>query len=83
MTDKKDLAVTASNKKLDKLIEKAYYRLASGRQISVLKIPPLFDHARQLIRGGAEVDAAVKAAIEAHCEPETCPGLDDLLGGKL
>lgn len=54
---------------LDKLIERAYYRLACGRQIDIMKISKLFAEARLLILAGSTVDNAVQSAIDSWCEP--------------
>jgi hypothetical protein len=56
---------------IDSAIEQAYYRLAAGRQISILKIPTLFNAVRDavLIDPTVTLDAAVQAAIDKYCEP--------------
>ena len=46
---------------LDKAIEAAWYRLASGVQVSILDIPKIFRDVRLEVSGGLELDAAVAA----------------------
>lgn len=54
--------------KLDSQIEKLYYKLASGRQINIMKIGALFRDAKKTHLAGTDLETAVKAAIETHCE---------------
>lgn len=54
---------------IDSAIEQAYYRLAVGRQINVMKISDLFRDCRLKIAFGFPVDIAVGHAIERYCEP--------------
>ena len=56
-----------SDKQIEKAIEKAYYRLANGRQINIMKIGSLFGDALKDIKGGADIDKAVTEAIEKYC----------------
>mgnify|MGYP001569456337 CR=1 FL=1 len=58
-----------TGKALDREIERLYGKLASGRQINVLQIGPLFARARQAYSGGMALDLAVEYAIGLHCEP--------------
>lgn len=52
---------------IDKEIESAYYRIASGKQISIMDIPKVFSDSRRAIANGAEVDQAVRAAVLMYC----------------
>lgn len=54
-------------KKLDKMIEQAYYRLAAGKQISIMDIPKVYRDCRSAIAGGTSVDAAVTDAVARYC----------------
>ncbi len=56
-----------NDKQIEKAIEKAYYRLAQGRQIDIMKIGSLFGAALMDIKGGADIDKAVTEAIEKYC----------------
>jgi hypothetical protein len=53
---------------LDKQIEALYVQYASGRQINIMNISPLFDSARQSYFAGETLENAVKLAIEEYCE---------------
>jgi hypothetical protein len=48
---------------LDKQIEKAWYRLASGVQVNIMDIPAIFRAVRSAVEVGADLDTAVQAAI--------------------
>lgn len=54
--------------KLDSQIEKLYYKLAFGRQINIMKISALFRDAKKAHLTGIDLELAVKAAIDSHCE---------------
>jgi hypothetical protein len=47
-------------------IERAYYRLASGIQISILDITHIFDAGHAAIDAGTDLDAALAAAIQQY-----------------
>lgn len=58
-------------KALDKAIESAYYLLADGRRIDVMKIGALFANARERYTNcGETIEAATSAAIARFCVPE-------------
>lgn len=50
-------------KLLDKEIDQAYYRLASGQHIRILDFPKVFAESRRAILAGSTVDQAVRAAV--------------------
>jgi hypothetical protein len=58
---------TKEEKAMDKAIESAYYKIASGQQISILDIPKVFAESRRAILAGAAVDQAVRAAVLMYC----------------
>lgn len=47
---------TKADKELDKAIEKAYYRLAAGRQIPLTRICKMWDEARTAIKAGHNLE---------------------------
>jgi hypothetical protein len=51
---------------IDREIEKAWYRLASGVQVMVLDIPKIFRDVRQELSAGTDMDSAVRAAIARY-----------------
>ena len=53
---------------LDRAIEEAYYRLASGQQINIMDIPKVFAESRHAVEAGAVVDQAVRAAVLMYCQ---------------
>lgn len=55
------------SKKLDREIEKAYYRLAAGQKISIMDIPKVFAESRRAIAAGSTLDQSVRAAILMYC----------------
>lgn len=57
-------------KALDKSIETAYYRLASGLQINIMDIPKVFNESRRAIDNGAALDQAVRATVLMYCANE-------------
>lgn len=57
-----------NSKQLDKAIEAEYYRQANGRQINIMDIPKLFDSARELVKGGKSVPAAVEIVVGMYCK---------------
>lgn len=59
----------ATDKQQDREIELAYYKLAEGVQIDIMKIAALFDSARQDIAGGMPLARAVAVAALRFCEP--------------
>lgn len=52
--------------KEDKLIERAYYKHATGTQINIMDIPKLYDDVRRDIRIGKDIDVAVVEAIARY-----------------
>lgn len=63
-----------SEKQLDRVIERLYYKNANGKQIRVLDIPKLFQSAKTWIRSGQDPEMAVKNAIDTYClRAETPP----------
>lgn len=54
--------------KLDREIEQAWRRLASGVQVDIMRIGDIFEDVRKSIAGGAVLDAAVKMAIAKYRE---------------
>lgn len=48
---------------MDAQIERAYYRLAQGVQISVLDIGKVFAAGRAALATGADLDAAITAVV--------------------
>ena len=52
---------------IDTQIERAYYRLAQGKQINIMRIPALFADCRTAVKNGEEVEAAVQAAVDRYC----------------
>jgi len=46
-----------TKKKMDKLVESAYYATCSGIQIDIMDIGKVFAHGRSLVAGGAEGEA--------------------------
>lgn len=59
---------TKSEKQLDKDIERAWYRLASGVQVNIMNIGKVFADARAAMLTGATLDDAVTAAREKYRE---------------
>ena len=58
-----------TKKQLDKAIENAWYRLASGVQVNIMSIPTIFREWREaVIVENLSVDDAVTAAIAKHRE---------------
>ena len=53
---------------IDKEIEVAYYRIASGQMIDIMDIPKVFAESRRAISAGAAVDQAVRAAVLMYCQ---------------
>jgi len=54
-------------KAMDKAIEQAYYKIASGLQINMMDIPKVFNESRRAIDAGATVDQAVRASVLMYC----------------
>lgn len=52
---------------LDREIELAYYKIASGQQIYIMDIPKVFTGARLAVSSGSTVDQAVRAAALMYC----------------
>lgn len=59
------LSAKAAAKAADKLVEAAYYRVADRVQIPMMAIPGIYRAGRAALDAGADVDAAVKAAVDA------------------
>lgn len=53
-------------KKLDKEIEQAWYRLASGVQVNIMDIPKITREVKDAVLAGASVDDATIAAREKY-----------------
>lgn len=53
----------AANKQRDRLIEKTYYAHGQGVEIRILDIPEIFKRGRAALDTGADLEAAIKAAI--------------------
>lgn len=51
---------------IDKAIEAAWYKLASGVQVNIMVIPTIFRECREAIVGGKSVDEAVAAAVAKY-----------------
>jgi hypothetical protein len=51
--------------KLDREIERIYYKVASGVQLSILDIPKVFAAGHAAARAEGDVEAAVVAAVAA------------------
>jgi len=64
-----------TGKRLDREIERLYYQHAQGRQINVMKIGSLFAGVRGAVEKGADLETAVKVAIDLFCEPKAEGGL--------
>lgn len=69
---------------LDKQIEQAWYRLASGVQVSILDIPKIFKYVREQVQFGQPLDGAITMAVarfgqntnpRARRNPRTYSGL--------
>jgi hypothetical protein len=56
-----------TKKKMDRMVERAYYDTCSGIQINILNIGKVFDHGRQLLKDGADEDA-LKVGVRAFVE---------------
>lgn len=54
----------------DKLIEREYYRQATGRQISILDIPKLYNAVRTMLGEGWTIEAAMAEAVKLFCLPK-------------
>jgi len=52
--------------KIDREIEKAWYRLASGVQVPIMDIPRIFRDIKLEVAGGMDIDTAVRAAIHYY-----------------
>ncbi len=53
---------------LDHQIEKLYYLHSQGKMIDVMKITTLYQECRDAVAAGEDLEDAVKAAIERHCQ---------------
>lgn len=62
MTPKK----TLSEKRLDRDIEVAYYRLAQDVEVNVMDIPKIFRDVKLEVSAGATLDAAVELVIRRY-----------------
>lgn len=65
-TDTRRVAAKPSKRQLaaiDKLIERAYYRVAQGVQINVMDIAKIYRAGHAAAQAGGEVEAAVAAAV--------------------
>lgn len=51
---------------IDKRIEAAWYRLASGVQVDILDIPRIFRDVKLEIAAGTALDAAIALAIQRY-----------------
>lgn len=56
-----------TTKQLDKEIERAYYRHATGKQINILDIPKLYKDVRNEVIKGKNLEDVVKEAIARYC----------------
>ena len=54
------------DKKLDAIIEKAYYRHCAGTQINIMDIPKLFKGAREAVAAGQDLDETMKGLIAVY-----------------
>ena len=52
---------------LDKQIEAIYYRAAAGKQINILDIGKVFKAGHAAAAAGADVEAAIVAAVATYC----------------
>ena len=62
-----------NEKHLDKAIEQAYYKIASGQQIGIMDIPQVFALARKNVAEKGivtveTVEQGVRAAVLLYCE---------------
>ena len=57
-----------TKKNLDREIEKAYYKIAAGKQINIMDIPKVFKESARAIAGGATVDQAVRTSVLMYCD---------------
>lgn len=65
-TDTRRIARKLSKRQLaaiDRQIELMYYRVAQGVQISILDIGKVYDAGRAAIAAGADLEAAIVAAV--------------------
>lgn len=54
--------------KLDKDIERHYYKMANGKQISIMNICKLYADVRAMVEAGGDIEKSVAKAIEKYCE---------------
>lgn len=55
-----------AEKKLDSIIEKEYYRQASGVQVSVMDIPDIFRCCRENMLEGKSLEESISIAIKVY-----------------
>ena len=51
------------------LIERAYYKHAEGKMISILDIPKLYRDVEAMLANGHDLDTAMIAAVAVYCQP--------------
>jgi len=56
-----------AQKQIDRMIEKIYYKVASGKQINIMDIPKVFAESRRAIANGSTVEQAVRASVLMYC----------------
>lgn len=58
--------IKRSENQIDKDVERAWYRLASGVQVPILDIPKIFRDIKLEMAAGVDVDTATRAAIDRY-----------------
>ena len=60
-----------TDKQLDKDIERAWYRLASGVQVNIMDIPKIFRECRVAVLAGQPLDTIVQECIGRYRQDMT------------
>ena len=64
--DKKIGQMARQRKQLEKQIEAAWYRQASGVQVDLMSIPRIFDEAYDAVRGGQVLEDVITKLIAKY-----------------
>ncbi len=55
-----------SQKQLEKAVEQAWYKLASGVQVNIMDLGKIFDRGVAALKEGKDLDTEIKACIEEY-----------------